>query len=435
MGDEAISALARSIHATFAPRAVPPEEPPVQPTAPIVAATRVIERGDLSASLKKLLSLPIPEIKSNKYGTTKLFHRLSKNTTDWPDNKLENLRGISLSILESDKEVRKLGKEMMMELQSRMTAQTIGKLFQVAFNLKTSAGTHAFGDGAPSDIEIGVGYVEISDLSTFTLSTGNEGNIFSESPSNPTEDVDFQCAVSYSFIAASYLRLFTKAPENYKKIQEHLKNRFSNFYSFEIALKDFAPSATAVKQIHLQFSNNQVFKDTMYRMLYHGAACTDGENLKEFLYGLHLEYTGLAAYTLFTRCTEFLRVDNITLLNALDGSGFTEQLDAIQIIYNDFIGNSDLTHAKGMWKYARIFDRSFLSGLQPKNCAEFLAMLAHTLHEKAPGQNGRILEMKALEDLSPATMTLAKNRAVMLIRVIEHNKTQDGILSEVRPYD
>lgn len=83
-------------------------------------------------------------------------------------------------------------------------------------------------------------------------------------------------SAGYTYLAASYLRLFTKGTtDNFATIDEHLKNKFSNFYSFQFPLDEFHPELDTIKVIRQQFELDSTFRNTLYVILY--SACSESK--------------------------------------------------------------------------------------------------------------------------------------------------------------
>ncbi|CAI9299571.1 unnamed protein product [Lactuca saligna] len=176
--------------------------------------------------------------------------------------------------------------------------------------------------------------VDVNELDDYKITIGSNKSM--EIYHNTS---DLRKAIGYTYLASSYLRLFKESAENYTKKGNFLKEKFSDFYSFEGNWRclEIVP----------------LFKSTLYVILYASCKNTNGESLKGFLYKTHLKYTGLKSYLMFLKCMESLHINNKDLLNLMYAPMFKHQLKGIGdlMVMDHMKGN----YALKMWKFGRIF--------------------------------------------------------------------------------
>nr|GEV58023.1 hypothetical protein [Tanacetum cinerariifolium] len=209
-------------------------------------------------------------------------------------------------------------------------------------------------------------------------------------------------AICYCYLASSYLRLFTKAAENYEKVDKHLKEKFNNFYNFDFPFNEFHLDKDAILALKKQFDLDERLKNTLYVILHADGGNEHGQDLKEFLYRLHLNYTGLHTYALYLRCMEHLQVNCSQLGNIIYMPMFHSELVAISKLL-DMEKNLDERHFRQMWRVARLFSKNVISVLQVKNCVTFGLVLAYIVVETSPGRRNDPLKIASLKDASIKT--------------------------------
>lgn len=91
---------------------------------------------------------------------------------------------------------------------------------------------------------------------------------------------DLRKAIGYTYLASSYLRLFTESAENCSRKGNFLKEKFSDFYSFEFPFDEFHPELEIIKTIKRCLEIVPLFKSTLYVILYASCKNINGESLK-----------------------------------------------------------------------------------------------------------------------------------------------------------
>ena len=155
-------------------------------------------------------------------------------------------------------------------IQEGASKQTLAQIHLVAFSLKDKDGNHIF-DEIPEFLYDPVGSMDADKLSDSNL-VPKSSRTYEEEGDEDMEDYDEKLANCYCYLACSYFRLYSKSAENFVKIQEHLKKKFTNFFSYEMMLSDFSPDLDTVKAIKQNIEITAVFKYTFYCILYGGAS-------------------------------------------------------------------------------------------------------------------------------------------------------------------
>jgi hypothetical protein len=138
-----------------------------------------------------------------------------------------------------------MGWKMMAGIQEGVSKQTLAQIYLVAFSLNDKDGNHIF-DEIPEFLYNPVGSMDADKLSDSNL-VPKSSRTYEEEGDEDMEGYDEKLANCYCYLACSYFRLYSKSAENFVKIQEHLKKRFTNFFSYEMMLSDFSPDLDTVK--------------------------------------------------------------------------------------------------------------------------------------------------------------------------------------------
>ncbi|KAE8037916.1 hypothetical protein FH972_010466 [Carpinus fangiana] len=167
----------------------------------VIKPTQIIDqRNDKEEKIKKFLSEPLPEVNRRfKSLGSKEFSGRGANKTDWTD------------------------------AEPGVSKQTLAQIHLVAFSLKDKDGNHIF-DEIPEFLYDPVGSMDADKLSDSNL-VPKSSRTYEEEGDEDMEDYDENLANCYCYLACSYFRLYSKSAENFVKIQEHLKKRFTNFFS------------------------------------------------------------------------------------------------------------------------------------------------------------------------------------------------------------
>lgn len=313
---------------------------------------------------------------------------------EFTDDEWMGKKGLTLFEL-SNEDICKVGRGLLRSLYVGISQKGIGSIFMLAYQLKAPGGDpnrrvfdEVFSERMISDEDVLLDNLEETPMQSLNV--------------NPTlfEDANMvSCAQAYAFVAASLLRLFTKPPENYAKAWNHIKSKFSTFYSLPFPLYAGVPHMEVLRTIHQRFSVSELFKRTLYRILYVSNSDQSNQSIKSFLYDTHLAHTGMHILPLFTKLLLVFNIDAGTLLTYLKYKEFERQLTAITKVLR-LMANEDRKHTRQMWRYGRIFDQTFFPALQTRQCPKLAYILAYTYQQERPEGNERILEIKQLEDIS-----------------------------------
>lgn len=353
------------------------------------------------------------------------------STADWSDLDPGKRDCYRLYKMKTDQAVAILGDSVFQSIKGKVTAKAICNLMLLAFQLKDNAGNHVF--GRISDALIG-DTRSFKDESEDVLFTADAGSRLRINVAENDPRLAFKIATGYSYLAASYMRLSTKSPENYVNIRDHLEERFSNFYSFPLPIDNFHPDLQVVKAIRTTFDTNQVLKNTFYNFLYAGENCSYGEQVKEFLYRMHVAHTGMHPYTMFLRCMAAHKVSNKTLRKVLNNPAFEKELAGIATLFNTVHASQDKPGKKlQMWKFARVFDNSFYHDLQTKNCVLFTAVLACIYHNAVPvKKNSNAHGIAGISGMTPQMKLMARGIAGIAVEQITYGNSDVGVEKLVR---
>ncbi|DAZ90686.1 TPA_asm: nucleocapsid protein [Centaurea virus 1] len=302
-----------------------------------------------------------------------------ENLLTWNDNQLGPLEIYNLYYLNSPDALNELGDEVFSSLKGNLTNASVCKILLLAYNLRNNNGDHIFSDlnyelidGEPRN------YAEMTVRNL--ASPNSSGSLVTKETATLEEE-----NIAYCYLAASYLRLFTKSAENYSRIGDHIKNGFSGFFSFEFPFTNHHPDIEVIRAVKNQFDTDYRLKNTFYVLLYAGEACRAGRDLKQFLYVMHTTYTGMHCYGLFLRNLDLMRVEPADLATCFDCDAFKREITSLSSIMTN-LHNTSSQRGKEcqMWRFARIFDKNFAAHLQTKNSTQFTAIMATLYHRMIP---------------------------------------------------
>ncbi|XP_050257083.1 uncharacterized protein LOC126702488 [Quercus robur] len=340
-------------------------------------------------------SNPSREDKNQGYTGSEKYNDINSDALvvskdDFLDNEWADRPAVRLTTL-TDQQVCQLGRFLLHSLQTRISKQGVAVIFVLAFHLRAPGvgSTERMFEATdphskPSDRE----YSDFEDVLVPTresIQASERGDVVEN-------------AKAYSFLAASMLRLFTRSSENYCPAWNHIVNGFKTFYVRHCPVTKIVPKAEVIQAIHVHFACD-IFKATLYRLLYMSNSKPSNDSLKGFLYDNHLSHNGMHIVSIFCRLRDALNCNPDILLKAIRAPQFDRQIQALVKILgymNEEVGQ----HERQMWKYGRIFDEKFMSVLQTKACPKLVMMLAAALQQERPEGAENILKIKQLEDVS-----------------------------------
>ncbi|KAK1366201.1 hypothetical protein POM88_041762 [Heracleum sosnowskyi] len=369
-----------------------------------------VANHDIGKRIQRFLSRPLKPM-SNKYNDVPIIHGRVPSLETWTDLQPGARICYNLRRIEEVEELFTLGSQVFRAIQGNITAKAICQLMNLAYNLKDSAGEYCFGDISPElikedrdfdDVYYNPTLVTVRPLNTLTLTISHEEAEYNERVAN-----------GFCYLATSYMRLYTKSAVDYTRVEDQLRNQFTNFYDYALPFENFHPVPEAVNCIKSHINQDKTLRNTFYNLVYAGESVENGKQLKEFLYRSHISYTGMHSYVLFLKCMEAFKVTNNQLINVLRTPYFAAELNALEVIFNNLYGSSEQPEMqRQMWKYGRVFDSRFLNQLQTKKCAVFTAVLAHLYHSVIPARgNEDARNITKVRELSKDQHRLAKEYA------------------------
>ena len=364
---------------------------------------------DIDRRLDRILSLPIMPLTDMFCNVPDPYNPVP-SLEMWTDLQPGARRCYNLQRIKEVEKLITLGLQVFNSIQGNITAQAICQLMNLAYNLKDSTGEYCFGDVSPELILEDTDFDEVSNAALLIVRPYNTLTVMI---SHEEPEYKERVANGFCYLATSYMRLYTKSAENYLRIEGPLRNRFKDFYDYALPFENFHPVPEAVNCIKFQIDANQTLRNTFYNLVYAGESVEYGKQLKEFLYGYHILYTGMHCFPLFLKCVEAMKVTNNQLMNVLRSDYFKAQLNALEVIFNNLYGSSEQPGMeRQMWKYARVFNSQFFSQLQTKNCATFTAVLAHLYHSIIPASgNEDARNIVRVKELSGGQLKIAKEYA------------------------
>ncbi|XP_017254919.1 uncharacterized protein LOC108224724 [Daucus carota subsp. sativus] len=364
---------------------------------------------DIDRRLDRILSLPIMPLTDMFCNVPDPYNPVP-SLEMWTDLQPGARRCYNLQRIKEVEKLITLGLQVFNSIQGNITAQAICQLMNLAYNLKDSTGEYCFGDISP---ELILEDTDFDEVSNDTLVIVRPCNTLTVMISREEPEYKERVANGFCYLATSYMRLYTKSAENYTRTEKPLRNRFKDFYDYALPFENFHPVPEAVNRIKFQIDVNQTLRNTFYNLVYAGESVEYGKQLKEFLYGYHILYTGMHCFPLFLKCVEAMKVTNNQLMNVLRSDYFKAQLNALEVIFNNLYGSCEQPGMeRQMWKYARVFNSQFFSQLQTKNCATFTAALAHLYHSIIPPSgNDDARNIVRVKELSGGLLEIAKEYA------------------------
>ncbi|DAZ90841.1 TPA_asm: nucleocapsid protein [Tanacetum virus 1] len=346
-----------------------------------------------------------PMVEESTFWNGRAVHSHTYNSIDdWYDDQMGNLKIISLQHLTID-EICEIGEYVFDRINGTLTKKAVAGIMLLSYNLMNDNCEYLLEayDSRLVNITHSVPFELIDETRLCSTSSKNMIMDFNDLDASEAYTVGSKrVAIGYCYLASSYLRLFTKGAENYEKIDKHLKEKFNNFFNFDFPFNEFHPEKDAILAIKKQFELDERLKNTLYVILHAGGGDVPGKDLKDFLYRIHLNYTGLHTYALFLKAMENLQVNCAQLGNIIYMPMFHNQLIAVSKLL-DMEKNMDDRHRRQIWKTGRLFSKDFMSVLQVKNCVTFGLVLAYIVVETSPGRRDGPLKIAGLKDATIET--------------------------------
>ncbi|KAJ0960656.1 hypothetical protein J5N97_001445 [Dioscorea zingiberensis] len=245
-------------------------------------------------------------------GPTTMRHGLNETETLWTDNKLMNRSGVQLRRLESsllfahsEEFVR-----MIMNGNSENPEYSAELILLLAWNIiSPTTGAHMFPKIDPTATD--------NDVSCILYYFHPQWNAYIPLC---LSDPAFQAICATTYTAMSLLRLFTKWPKSYIRSWNEIKDKFSASYGFEFPYRWYRPSKESLVGICLHFKSNIILKNGLTGILYMHEKSPMDRELRDYLFGHHLECFNLHAFPLFMsvgkNCNAMLLIYSPLLLTA-----------------------------------------------------------------------------------------------------------------------
>ncbi|KAJ0963735.1 hypothetical protein J5N97_028857 [Dioscorea zingiberensis] len=340
----------------------------------------------------------------------------------WTDNKLMNRSGVKLKRLE-DSFIIPYGEEFLKMMMDGNSEFSVAMILRFAWNtISPTTWKHMFPEMDPTATR--------ADVNPSSLSTVHQRRphpLFErpiQSYFMPVLPIPAICAITYT--AVSLLRLFTMSPNSYLGSWTQIKGAFFANYGFEFPYRWYIPSKESLEEICSHFNRKEIFKNGLTGLLYmHEKISTDRE-LRDYLFGHHLEYFNLHAFPLFMSVGKKLQCDAVDLLSALLAPCPQQEtaLDCLHVMLTDFAHCPQENRCLQTWKYARIYETHCFDSLDTSKCRRLVAVLAHLvkLCQTVGRYDEDVLHISALERLSAEELSDCKQRAEMIHAALERKK-------------
>ncbi|CAA0818220.1 Unknown protein [Striga hermonthica] len=377
-------------------------------------------------SIAQFLNAPVQPQPVTHNIVMKLYKPPDNNITDWKDKCFRGKEGYEFQHFASVNAIEREGEEVFGDMiHGEIRKSTLIRLMRLAFNLLDASLNPVFGR---IDSEILSTTIPIPAAALDRIIAPRPRvrgvphgiTLTRDHHNNPKETRIVQRAIAYCYLAASYIRLYTKPVDNFATIAEQLRSRFPNFYGFPFPFNGYHPDRARIEAMknHLDH-HSELLRNTMYAVLYAGATNPRGKNIKDFLYDSHISYTGLHAFSLFSQCIDLYRIPYDDLIDVLHSPRIEPQLESMAAIFNKLMRKEDEEYAAQMWRYARIFEKNFLSNLQTKKCKFFATVLAYLVHVAAENRTQQnvlsIVQISDLGEMEKHSALLYAKRASELI--------------------
>ncbi|GJS35458.1 coat protein [Tanacetum coccineum] len=350
------------------------------------------------------------------WGDKPIYSHPFKSLNDWPDRQIKNLEIIQLKHMNHE-QISIMGEQAFNSIHGTLTNKAIGMLMILAYNLMDDNGFRLMKKYDPVLVDI-PSSIPIEDIQDHKLCKGQMKSMLTYldvGDSDVFVETCRQSAIGYCYLAASYLRLFTKSADNYLKADKHLKGKFRDFYKFKFSFDEFHPDMDVIMAIKKQFELDSRFRNTLYVILSSGRAEPQGQIIKDFLYEIHLKYTGLHTYALYLRAMQNLDVNCDQLGKAMHVPMFEPQLSIVSKLL-ELEHSKESEYSRHMWKFGRLFDKNFMSVLQIKHCATFRLVLAYIVSETSDSNKEGPLKIAGLKDASQGDKDDARPIAARAMR-------------------
>nr|GEW90623.1 hypothetical protein [Tanacetum cinerariifolium] len=336
------------------------------------------------------------------WGDKSVYAHPFKSLNDWSDRQIQNLEIIQLKHMNHE-QIFVMGEQAFNYIHGTLSKKAVGMLMRLVYNLMDDNEFRLMKKYDPALVDI-PSSLPIEDIQDRKLCKGQMKSMLTNldvGDSDVFVETCRQRAIGYFYPAASYLRLFTK-------------------------------NMDVIMAIKKQFELDSRFRNTLYVILSSGRAEPQGQIIKEFLYEIHLNYTGLHTYVLYLKAMQNLGVNCAELGKAMYVPLFEPQLSAVSKLL-DLEHSNEPEYSRQMWKFGRLFDKNFMSVLQIKNCVTYGLVLAYIVGDTSESNKEGPLKIAGLKDASQGHKDDARPiaaRAMRLLRSetsrVEHAESAKG---------
>nr|DAZ90737.1 TPA_asm: nucleocapsid protein [Linum virus 1] len=363
----------------------------------------------------------IPDVIFNFDGANATLSDVTELITEFKDNHFQKKPAYKMRHLDVP-DLAELGRQVLGGLGVGFDKYRAAALFTLAFNLKTpDSNYHDFmfqeldikklesiSDKRFDDFDAPP---NISRNDPYSVRGGN-GDLARE-------------GAEYAYIAASILRIWTKSAKNYILAWDHIRSGFKNFYGEEMVMVFIKPTEDTIQKLYEKWSIDEKARMTLYRFLYASESNKEYSGLKRFLFGLHLQMTGLHAVNILLGLVKALHCSPGEVLKSLLVDEFTTPIENLFTIIELYM-SKDNQHKRGMWRYARLFEQKFMCTLQTRSCPRFVYILASMLHYENPTTHKGILQIVQLKDLNPDVKYRCKITGEVIVNAIRRRNVKLG---------
>ncbi|DAZ90714.1 TPA_asm: nucleocapsid protein [Erysimum virus 1] len=388
-------------------------EPEQVPTLRVNAPLPAAPNPRVEAFLQRRL-IPLEEIQNN----VDYFDLPYKVESEHEFNDLQPGPRKMLNLYElTDEEVITLGTRTLVAFKNQITERDVYALFLLTYNLKNKEGMRLFSD-IPIELQNIEDQPELETIPSRRIKTITDLTVFRIKDYADEVNDSLILRNAFCFVAATFMRLFTKSAVNFTLISNHVMRTFESLYSADFPFEFHHPRMDAITAIKAYMESSELARNTLYGILYSAEEEGTGSNIKDYLFRIHLRFTGMHAYVLFCRLMETLKLSSKTLAACLHTSKFTTELRAISDLLEKFLKSEDADKRLQMWKYGRLFNPKFFTVIQTKQCQFFVLILATLLHMVAPEQNAQIFLIASLGQMGEVQKTVARAFATRAYKMV-----------------
>lgn len=235
----------------------------------------------------------------------------------------------------------------------------------------------------------------------------------------------------YSYIAASFFRLFTKPEGYYVRSWSSIINGFSRFYGETVNVRVPPPTEDALQFFKYRLDDITA-KVTLYRFMYMSNSDASFLSLKSFLYDDCLSYSGMHIVSIVMQLSEALNCSMELIVDAFKSKEMENQVECLVRVLG-FLNGNDENYRRRMWRYGRVFDQQFMCDLQTKSCPKLVYILAEALRSEEPEKHKGILQIAQLASVTEDNKRKFATMGQRLLETLKSHKPQGASSSTSGP--